>query len=434
MTKRFLATILTMVLFLSVLTPATAQAATPQTTTTQKAAKKEETSKPPYCRISYDTEESFQSTKGCYTLRYYAYNAERKFFEESASRLVKYRDGIILLGINGKNEVTSKHNKTAPGWNTDSAYLVWQETDNSVSVRNFKTGKTYRIAENVSSLNMNSETMVESVTFLDGTTKSINDLLPSSTATTTPPTTKPANTPNTESNSGNSSKPDKTSKSSSKVEEWKDSAGQHHFKFGKNEVIVDGKKIYLNDYRISELCTYGVRFIGIDTSGRVYLYEDKTISLYRFKVSNIFKPDKIKFKKGTKLQNIVTNKKGCMTKVVTSSGTFTVKQLVVDKTWYPKKSYVINKQNYCTYYMAETSKTYTLTLKGNKLYLGKKLVAKGITRKTESFGLYKNYIRYIYKENAYQKKIGSKKATIWKRNVKKLKYDTKKTGFAIGAK
>lgn len=399
-TKRFLIVILAMAVLLVNLAPSVQAAKT----------------NPPYCRISYDAALKTNA------LRYYFY--KKNIAQEDSSRLVQFNGkGTIKLGTKEKI-ITKKHKPgTNPAWISDGSYLVWLETDNSISALEFKTGKIRKIAENVSVLNLNAETMAESVTFKDGTTKSIKALLSANTPAVTPdngtvtvPSPKP--TPS----------PDK------KIKEWTDSTGRHHFKFGKNEVIVDNKNIYLNDYRISELCNAGVRFVGIDSKDRVYLFEDKTVSFYRFKVSNIFKPDKIKFAKGTKLQTVVTNKSGYMTKVVTSSGTFTIKQLVADKTWYPKKNYAMNKKGYCTYYLANSSKTYTLTLKKGKLYLGKKLIAKGITRKTESFGFYKKYIRYVYKGKAWQKKIGSKKkATVWKKNVKKLTY-SKKNGEAIGAK
>ncbi len=411
MKKTFLTTILTLALILAMLAP----------TTTEAASK-------PYCRIYYDTYEQFGGKTGCYTLRYYAYTKDG-FAKESASRLVKYRGNKMFLGHGSKEITVTTKLKVGsiPAWTTNGSDLCWIEKNSDIFARNYKTGKVRKLAEEAKSFSLNAESMVTYVTFQNGKKKTIKSLL-SSTSTTPQPNPSPNPNPSPTPKPNPTPTPDKK-----EVKEWTDSASRNHIKFGKNEVIVDGRKVYLNDYRISDLCDSGIRFVGV-TSSQVYLYEDSTSSLYRFKISNIFKPDKIKFRKGTKLENTVCNAKGYLTKVVTSSGTFTTKQLVAEKKWYPKKSYAMNKKGYCTYYLANSSKTYTLSLKGNKLYLGNRMITTGISRKSESFGFYGKYIRFVKGKNAYQAKISAPtKAKLWKKNVKKLTF-SKKDGQVTGAK
>ncbi len=371
----------------------------------------------PYCRISYDT------SMGCNTVKYYSYI--KGIAQYDASRLVKFYDGKVLLGTS-ETVVTTNHKLgTNPSWITDGSFLIWQEADADLSLcaRGYSDGINRTIATGVTSISLNAESMVETVSFADGTSKSIKDLL-GSTSSAPAPTPVPVPVPT----------PAPVTTTPPAIKEWTDSVNRDHFKFGKNELIVDGKKIYLNDYLISELCNSGVRFVGIDNQNRVYLYEDRSACFYRFNTKNIFKPIKMKFATGAKLLSVEKNSNGYITKVVTSAGTFSIKQLVADKKWYPKKSYVMNKHGYCVYYMSESSKTYTLTIKGNNLYLGKKLIVKGISRKTDSFGFKGKYIRYIKNGYDCQVKISNpKKVTILKKGVKKYTY-SKKDGTVKKAK
>ncbi len=371
----------------------------------------------PYCMISFD------ASLGCNTVKYYSYSSNT--FRQDTARLVKFYDGKILLGTNDTLLTSSHKAGTNPAWTPNGNYLSWFDNNNSFCLRNYKTGEMRYFSE-VSNIKLNAESMVSSVILADGSVKSVTELLSDSTSNVTPPSPTSPSSPSSPSTKNPIKNP--------AVQQWTDSAGREHYKFGKNKVIVDGHDVYLNDYKISELCNSSVRFVAIDSSNRVYLYEDKTASLYRFKVVNIFKPSRIKFAKGTKLQRIELNSNGYLTKIVTTSGTFTVKQLAVDKTWYPKKNYAINKKGYCTYYLAETSKTYTLRLKGTKLYLNKKVIAKGITRKTESFGFKGKFLYYVKAGKRYEAKISSPKmAKVTKTGIKKLTY-SKKDGCVKGAK
>lgn len=152
--KKILAALLAALMLLVNLSPMSAKAASADS---------------PFCRISYD------SNVGCDTVKYYFYvDGTAKY---DASRLVKFYDGKILLGINNTT-VTSTHKAgTHPVWTPDGSYLIWIEADLSLWSRAYADGINKKIADSVSSLGLNAESMVETVTFSDNRSSSINELL-----------------------------------------------------------------------------------------------------------------------------------------------------------------------------------------------------------------------------------------------------------------
>lgn len=185
MNKKILAALLAALMLLVNLAPVAAKAASADS---------------PFCRIAYD------SNVGCDTVKYYFYiDGTAKY---DASRLVKFYDGKILLGINNTT-VTSTHKAgTNPAWSTDGSHLVWIEADSSLWARTYADGVNKKIVDSISSLGLNAESMVETVTFSDNKSSSINELLNVSTnvvsdsaidvATATPtvkPTAKPTAKP-----------------------------------------------------------------------------------------------------------------------------------------------------------------------------------------------------------------------------------------------
>ena len=359
----------------------------------------------PYCRISYD------SSLGCNTVKFYSYN-KSGVAQYDASRLVKFYDGKILLGTSN-TVLTSNHKAgTNPAWTSDGSYLVWHETDDSFHGHNYTTGENVKLADKISAIGINSDSMAETVTLSDGKSVTINTLI--SGASSTPQ--KPVETPST---------PVTKPVNQKKLKEWTDAKGREHFQFGKNELIVYGKNVFFNDFKISEICNSGVKFIGIDTSYRVYLYEDASDSYYRFSPKNMFVPKKISFPKKGKLVSVNRNDNGYLKEIVTTAGTFKISQLTKTSQWKPAISYVINKADYCTYYIAKSTKKYTLTRKGSSLYLGKKLIAKSIDKKSKAFG-FKGKNIYCRKDGKiYMSKI--KNPTKWTlvKGGKKITFSTK---------
>ena len=134
----------------------------------------------PYCRISYDT------SMGCNTVKYYSYI--KGIAQYDASRLVKFYDGKVLLGTS-ETVVTTNHKLgTNPSWITDGSFLIWQEADADLSLcaRGYSDGINRTIATGVTSISLNAESMVETVSFADGTSKSIKDLLGSTSSAPAP--------------------------------------------------------------------------------------------------------------------------------------------------------------------------------------------------------------------------------------------------------
>lgn len=362
----------------------------------------------PYCRISYD------SSVGCNTNKYYYYD-KNNVARYDATRLVKFYDGKILLGTSN-TLVTSKHKSgTNPVWVLNGSYLVWQETDTSFNARNFATGQNFKIADNVSAIGINAENMGETVTFSDGKSVTIASLLTSANVPT--PTPKPS-TPT-------------PAPALERLKEYTDSRGREIFEFGKNKVIVDKKDVYFNDFKISELCNSGVRFLGIYTSYSVYLYEDESESYYEFPEDNIFVPKKLQFPNNGKLVSVNNDPNtGFLKEIVTTTGTFKPSELTKAKKWKPAISYAINKADYCTYYIKGTTKKYKLTRKGTSLYLGKKKIAKGIDKGENAFG-FKGKNIYCHKDGKICE-ASIKKPKKWKtvKDVKKIAF-SKKNGQVV---
>lgn len=370
----------------------------------------------PYCRISYD------SAVGCNTVKYYSYKNDIARYD--ATRLVKFYDGKILLGTSNTVVTTNHKSGTNPAWTTDGSHLVWIDSENTLWARSYSTNQNVSLRNNVSSLGLNAESMVETVSFADGKSVAISTLL--SDTTTTP--VEPEETPTTEQN-----QPSSQPSTKSQLTEWTDNKGREHFSFGSNKLVVYKADVYLNKFKISELCNSGVRFVGVDSSYRVYLYEDASNSYYRFDPKNIFVPKKIRFANKGTLLSVITDSNGFVTKVVTTSGTYKLSQLTKKTRWQPPISYVINKSGYCTYYVAKSSKKYTLSLKGQKLYLGKKLIATGINKKSSSFGFANKKIYYVKNGKIYSANLATPKKATFEKNGKKLTYSSK-NGFVKIAK
>lgn len=418
MSKKIWATLLTFVMVLGII------AATPATQVRAASA----SSNTPYNFISYD------SSTSSYTSVYYDYSSG--FGRIDYTRGLTWK-GSTLSFTNSGDVITKKMKAgSTPAWANNGSYLVWQEDGNVLQIQKYGTSSPTSVS-NVTTITLDAENMVKSVTMSDKTTKTISELVKSGTssgnssksdsgsgsasgdADSGSSNSKSGSGSNNSSNAGSNSKSEPITVSPST-----DSAGRMVYKISNgHKVVVDGKDVYYDDYKISELCNSGVRFVGIDASGNVYLYEDASASYYRFKQANIFSPEKIKLASGAELVKAVTNSNNVLTAIQTSVGTFKVSQLVVDKTWYPSKTYAINKSGYCQYYLADTNKSYTLTLKGSALYLGAKQIQTGISRKENSFGFAGSKIYSQKGSKAYWATIKAPtKWNLWKQNVARLKY------------
>ncbi len=160
----------------------------------------------------------------------------------------------------------------------------------------------------------------------------------------------------------------------------------------------------------------GAKFCGIDSKYNVYLYELPG-TLYKFTFGKWYSPSKMSLK-GT-FKSYKVNSNGFVTAFVTTKGTFTLKEIEAGDKWVAGKTYAVNKSNYSTLYIKGKTTSYTLKLTGNKLYLGNKQIASGVSK----FGFVSGKkLCYFKSGNCYTAPISSPtKATLFVKAVKDLK-------------
>ncbi len=142
----------------------------------------------------------------------------------------------------------------------------------------------------------------------------------------------------------------------------------------------DGKHILnaTNEVRLSDILK-GVKFMGIDTSYNVYMYETNG-TLYRFTFGNWYSAEKISL--GSNLKTFRTDDKGFLSQIVTEKETFTIKQVTVSDKWKATKTYAVTKDVYATLYVKGTVDSYTLMLTDDVLTLN----GKEVDDKVSAFG------------------------------------------------
>lgn len=174
--------------------------------------------------------------------------------------------------------------------------------------------------------------------------------------------------------------PEPVQKAESRVEIYTNSAEEMVYDAYKaNKLITtiitspNGKKV-LNATAYVRLSDYvkGAKFMGLDSSYNVYLYETNG-TLYRFKSGNWYSAEKISLSSAFK--TFTTNDNGFIEKIVTKNSTYTIKQLTTSNKWKAKKTYVVSKGNYATLYTKNTTKSHTLLLEKGVLYFNGKAIA-----------------------------------------------------------
>lgn len=120
----------------------------------------------------------------------------------------------------------------------------------------------------------------------------------------------------------------------------------------------------------------GAKFLGMDHSYNVYLYEKN--SLYRFKQNNWYNASRLALSGNYK--SFKKDDNGFISKIVTSSSSYTMKQLTTASKWKAKKTYVVSKAGYKTLYRKGSTSSYTLSLKSGVLRLNGKKVASGVSK------------------------------------------------------
>lgn len=139
----------------------------------------------------------------------------------------------------------------------------------------------------------------------------------------------------------------------------------------------DGKHILnaTDEVRLSDILK-GVKFMGIDTSYNVYMYETNG-TLYRFKFGNWYSAEKISL--GSAFKTFKTDEKGFLSQIVTEKETYTIKQVTTSDKWKASKTYVVTKDVYATLYTKGTVESHTLMLTDDVLTMNGKEVDDRVT-------------------------------------------------------
>ena len=142
-------------------------------------------------------------------------------------------------------------------------------------------------------------------------------------------------------------------------------------------VSSDGLKILntTNDVRLSDTLK-GVKFMGIDSSYNVYMYETNG-TLYRFIFGNWYSAEKIVL--DGKFKTMRTDENGFLSTIITDKTTYTLKQLTPSTKWEASYTYAVTKDVYATLYTKGSAKSTTLMLTDGILTLNGKEVDDKVT-------------------------------------------------------
>lgn len=244
------------------------------------------------------------------------------------------------------------------------------------------TGKKVSYKVNAVKLNFDAEDLVTTVLVTGKGNVKLADLASVANPTPTPspsPSPTPANPTPTPANPTPTPTP---SKSKNRVERTATSSGQRITAYKDNKsklkILVAGSKV-LNEtasVRLSDT-TKGAKFLGIDTSYSVYLYE-KNGTLYRFKFGSWYSAETMKL--NGSFVSSKNDSNGFLNSITTNKGTYKVSSLNKPSVWKAKKTYAVNKTSYVTLYTKGTTTSKTLNLKNGNLYLNGKKVTNKVTK------------------------------------------------------
>ena len=224
------------------------------------------------------------------------------------------------------------------------------------------------LASGAMNLNYNYDDLAETVTTTSGTLN-LSTLYPTVPAPPTVPTIP--NQPG-------------TIKTNNRVEIYANSAGEMVYTaYNGTKVKVsitvsnDGLKILntTNDVRLSDTLK-GVKFMGIDSSYNVYMYETNG-TLYRFVFGSWYSAEKIVLDGNFKTMRIDEN--GFLSTIITDKTTYSIKQLTPSTKWEASYTYAVTKDVYATLYTKGSAKSTTLMLIDGILTLNGKEVDDKVT-------------------------------------------------------
>jgi hypothetical protein len=237
---------------------------------------------------------------------------------------------------------------------------------------------TYKV--NAIKLNFDAEDLVATILVTGKGNVKLAELASIANPTPTPsPSPTPTNPTPTPANPTPTPTP---AKAKNRVERTATTSGQRVKAFQNNknkvQILVEGSKV-LNEtasVRLSDTVK-GAKFLGIDKSYSVYLYETNG-TLYRFKFGSWYSAETMKLN-GT-FKSSKNDSNGFLESVTTNKGTYKVSSLNKPSVWKAKKTYAVNKATYVTLYTKGTTTSKTLSMKNGTLYLNGKKVTNKVTK------------------------------------------------------
>ena len=341
--------------------------------------------------------------------QYNTYNSSKGYYTTSKT---VYSDGKNIY--NSKNELIFANTNGSVGYDEKGTLLVVSANGTLYGSSNLKVFQALLEGKNATYFKYSVDNIVTSVKTSDGMVsvssfKLTQEALPGS----------------------NSETETVINKAKNRVDQTENSAGEMVFKAYKNgkaymTIIVDGPRVLNNTAKVRLSDTLiGAKFLGIDSSYNVYMYENNG-SLYRFKHGSWHSAQKIALKGNFK--SCEKDKNGFVTKISLANKTYTIKQLTTDSKWKANRTYAVNKDSYSTMYIKNSSKSNTLSLKDKVLQLNGKTVAKNVGK-----FYFVNNKRFVYTKGTtlYEASINKPKAT--EKVTSKFKKVTLKNGLAVKA-
>ncbi len=340
--------------------------ATPETTVLAA------TTKTPYGYVWVD------SSNGTKHIQFYEYNKSLNSYQ------ITRRVGIRNKNVYSNSGALLYSNVKEAGYSEAGDLYVILSTGNVEKLT--YAGKKVSYKVNAVKLNFDTEDLVVTILVTGKGNVKLSDLanIVSPSPTPTPsPTPSPSPTPvNPTPTPANPTPTPTPSKSKNRVERTATSSGQRITAYKDNKsklkILVEGSKV-LNEtasVRLSDTVK-GAKFLGIDTSYNVYLYEVNG-NLYRFKFGSWYSAETMKLN-GTYISS-KNDSNGFLNSITTSKGTYKVINLNKPSVWQAKKTYAVNKSTYATLYTKGSSTSKTLNLKNGILYLNGKKVSTKVTK------------------------------------------------------
>lgn len=298
--------------------------------------------------------------------KYYRYDLTKKSYILDREFYSKGSYVYKSTGVSISNNATGSGARYQ-GFDTEgNFYFITKDASISKVDKNYKV--TVLNLKNCVKVNYNSVDLAVSVA-----TKSGNFYLSN---------LKPA--PETDDDDDNEVPPVIPQKAKNRVDIFTNSAGETVYDAYRNgsvktRIIVssNGSKVLnsTDKVRLSDTLK-GAKFLGFDTSYNVYLTEGDT--LYRFKVGKWYSAQKMALN-GT-YKSFKKDSNGFISKIVTTKGTYTIKQLTTSSKWKASKTYAVSKNTYTTLYIKGSTTSHTLSLISGKLTLDGKQVATNVSK------------------------------------------------------